>query len=579
MSNEYLRKSVGDRRTGANLIGIHVDTNNMNNIAPDYAEAFNRIEAFAKEMDNVKISNEQTRIGLELAKQRLDFEETYLSDPTVYNDEDRFNEAIKLSETDLRKKGEKLIADSMYLDKTLKEQMVKSFNLQYSKMIFDARGKRNQVYIKQETDKNRMNIEMAKQLASVDPDNTEMYLNNIRNSYGALTRAGIYTKQDVDINFAKDIIDVEMGQLEMRAENSIINNSDLTIEQKQEQLKAFYNSLTDEKINNISEGIVKNEQMDENIKEYTKAGLKYRYELMKGKLNEKMLKMETQYLKAKKEESEKTTKAYNEKNFYDYAKSKNKSLTWDELLNTEIIASKTGNKENSYVYQLTGKTIFSINESGEYIKNLMPKETMDIIKTDIKNMMANGENRYSATIKALTPILTACDDDTAQAVINSLASESGEYRLKEYDYILKGIKNPKDTDFINAVKINNLIEIGGKVSASQMSVLKNVPIINNLTQKIIVASGGNIDYDTALSTVISLGLGINVRDKIVETAVIPKDFSEQADYIMHVFMDKNLSVVKTLNEEFGDNNMIETIAQMKSNKGILLPVNLRKGDR
>ena len=32
MASEYLRKSVADRRTGANLIGINVDTNNMRDL-------------------------------------------------------------------------------------------------------------------------------------------------------------------------------------------------------------------------------------------------------------------------------------------------------------------------------------------------------------------------------------------------------------------------------------------------------------------------------------------------------------------------------------------------------------------
>ena len=52
MASEYLRKSVADRRTGANLIGIQVDTNNMNNIAPDFKIAFNELEAFAKKLMN-----------------------------------------------------------------------------------------------------------------------------------------------------------------------------------------------------------------------------------------------------------------------------------------------------------------------------------------------------------------------------------------------------------------------------------------------------------------------------------------------------------------------------------------------
>ena len=106
MSSEYLRKSVADRRTGANLIGISVDTSNMRDLTPEFEMAFNQLEVFAKQTDEIKINSEKKKIQLEIEKSRLEFKDKYLSDPSVYSSQEKWDEVSRLYEEE-RKKAKK----------------------------------------------------------------------------------------------------------------------------------------------------------------------------------------------------------------------------------------------------------------------------------------------------------------------------------------------------------------------------------------------------------------------------------------------------------------------------------------
>ena len=160
-----------------------------------------------------------------------------------------------------------------------------------------------------------------------------------------------------------------------------------------------------------------------------------------------------------------------------------------------------------------------------------------------------------------------------------MAVEDGEYTSREYSYILKGIKNPENKEFEKAKKINSLIEIGGKANNTQMSIAKQIPIINLIAEKIVEKSNGNISYNKALQTTISLALGINARDGVVPLTEVPENIKQQSDFLMHVFTDEDFQVVKTLQKEFDNENFIEIIADMKSDNNILLPVSFKKGDK
>lgn len=371
MASNYLRKTVGDRRTGANLIGINVDTSNMRNLSPMYKEAFNKLEAFATEMDNIKIENEQTKLALDLAKNKLDFEKKYLSDPSVYLNEDKFNAMVAASEKEFRQVGEKLIANSIYLDTNQKNELLGKFNLQYSEMVYKAQGKRNEAYIQQTVDFNRNNIEMAKQLASVDEDNTEMYFDEIKKSYNSMLKTGIFTQENININLAKDISDVGIAQLEIKVEKDIINNPNLTIEEKQTKLQEFYSTLTDDGINKFVDGVVKTENMNDDVRKYMTAGMKYRQEVLKNNLNEKMSTLKTAKKMVDYENSKKIEEAYYKKDTYNffYYTTGIKTGTKDLLNNTngylDILAGRAEDKTNIGIFgDIYNDKVFPFLSSG-----------------------------------------------------------------------------------------------------------------------------------------------------------------------------------------------------------------------
>lgn len=437
MASNYLRKTIGDRRTGANLIGINVDTSNMRNLSPMYKEAFNKLEAFATEMDNIKIENEQTKLALDLAKNKLDFEKKYLSDPSVYLNEDKFNAMVAASEKEFRQVGEKLIANSIYLDTNQKNELLGKFNLQYSEMVYKAQGKRNEAYIQQTVDFNRNNIEIAKQLASVDEDNTEMYFDEIKKSYNSMLKTGIFTQENINMNLAKDISDVGIAQLEIKVEKDIINNPNLTIEEKQTKLQEFYSTLTDDEINEFVDGVVKTENMNDDVRKYMTAGMKYRQEVLKNNLNEKMSYYEKKIKTEKKIYEANILEAINNRNPQKLMEltTGEKVSSLDFINNTNGILEKItygyneadlGDMDNSVVFPyLTKDFISNINNAikGNIENGIIGRNSIQPIY-DVANELSGGNIfRRNGILK----------NYAKENKINPWALYKGE---QDYDYII-----------------------------------------------------------------------------------------------------------------------------------------------
>ena len=166
MASEYLRKSVADRRTGANLIGINVDTNNMRDLTPEFEMAFNQLEAFAKQTDNLKIENEKRKIALEIAQSRVDFKEKHLTDPTVYNSQKKWDEVTRLYEEE-RKKAKKRISESKYLSADEKTLYSEDVDLDFKKDWLDPLNKRNGAVVQERISAAMSNIDMITSIASM----------------------------------------------------------------------------------------------------------------------------------------------------------------------------------------------------------------------------------------------------------------------------------------------------------------------------------------------------------------------------------------------------------------------------
>lgn len=227
MASEYLRKSVADRRTGANLIGISVDTSNIRDLTPEFEMAFNQLEAFAKETDNLKIESEKRKIALEIAQSRVDFKEKYLSDPTVYNSQEKWNEVSKLYEEE-RKKAKKRISESKYLSADEKALYGEDVDLDFKKDWLDPLNKRNGAVIQERISAAMSNIDMITSIASMgniyDNGVIEKAIKDIKTEYKDLISLGVQTESDMNFTLAQKIPMIEGSLFFKKLDQDIIKN-------------------------------------------------------------------------------------------------------------------------------------------------------------------------------------------------------------------------------------------------------------------------------------------------------------------------------------------------------------------
>ena len=227
MASEYLRKSIADRRTGANLIGISVDTSNMRDLSSDFEMAFNQLEKFARETDELKINNERTRLKLEIANNRIAFKEKYLSDPSVYASQEKWDETSRLYEQE-RINAKKLIAESKYLSKDEKSLWAKDMDLDFRKDWLDPMNKRNGVVVQERVNEAMTNIDMITSIASMgdiyDTNIINRAVRDIKSEYKNLINLGVQTENDMNYALAQKIPLIEGSLLLKKINQEIIDN-------------------------------------------------------------------------------------------------------------------------------------------------------------------------------------------------------------------------------------------------------------------------------------------------------------------------------------------------------------------
>lgn len=298
MASEYLRKSIADRRTGANLIGISVDTSNMRDLSSDFEMAFNQLEKFARETDELKINNERTRLKLEIANNRIAFKEKYLSDPSVYASQEKWDETSRLYEQE-RINAKKLIAESKYLSKDEKSLWAKDMDLDFRKDWLDPMNKRNGVVVQERVNEATTLLETAVNNASMDDlyktNTIENFISQANNIYQPLISLGIATDNDRNKAIVKGMASIEGTRLERKFENDILYSPVLSDEQKAEEIKKAIGSLnSDTRINSIADNMSKEYGYNDYEKEYLKSSLKAQYQKAEVELNKKLYKLTTQ---------------------------------------------------------------------------------------------------------------------------------------------------------------------------------------------------------------------------------------------------------------------------------------------
>ena len=296
MASEYLRKSVADRRTGANLIGISVDTSNIRDLTPEFEMAFNQLEAFAKQTDEIKINSEKKKIQLEIEKSRLEFKDKYLTDPSVYSSQEKWDEVTRLYEEE-RKKAKKRISESSYLSADEKVLYNENIDLDFKRSWLDPKMKRNGVVAQERVDEATMLFEIAVNNACLDDlyktDTIDKFIKRVDEIYNPLINSAISTKSDKNKAIIKGMSRIEGTRLSRKLESDILYNPMLSEEQKKAEInKAIETLKNPQRINDITENMTKEFGYDNYEKEYLKSSLKAQYENASIKLSKDLYNLE-----------------------------------------------------------------------------------------------------------------------------------------------------------------------------------------------------------------------------------------------------------------------------------------------
>lgn len=589
MANDMLKKYVAEKRTGANLAGIQVDTQSSALLDRGTGPMMlNALEEIAKRADIAKIENEKYNLLLTAEEMNLKFQNEKLTDPLLYKDEGKYNAAL----TDfnkIRKEKESLIAKSSFLTLSEKNQMIGKLKNNDEKILIDMRNKRNITYIQQQTDEIASNIrrqiEISGQLSLNDLAGREENVANINKLVGAYqdftkisdAQASEYASQSILASEEK------MFSKELRR----INTSNYSSQVKMEKLKGMFSLAENEKaLTRAAEGYasqIEFTKTDEEFKtsvNYFKARIKDMY----SKLSEEAYK-QFDYIKAKEdaayersknkelERINKENKAYNENSYSEMINAQlGYTQKWTDNLGLEVQASTQNNPNISPAYKLYGMGLDEINTNGMFIKDFIPQETMKDLNNQIEKRMNDlKKSRFDATTDILSNIVVDLPEEVAEAVINSFAVQNGEYQQNEFKTMLKGIKNKDDHEFIRARDFNNVIYRGGNVSNTEVSIAMQIPEISRMADKIVKKSKNRITPAVAYKTITQLYLGVNSITGTVPVTTMSND-KNYGEFLRHIFTEKggeiNKQLIKTLGSE---ESIIDTIVNLKDDRKILFP--------
>lgn len=462
MASEYLRKSVADRRTGANLIGINVDTNNMRDLTPEFEMAFNQLEAFAKQTDEIKINSEKKKIQLEIEKSRLEFKDKYLSDPSVYSSQEKWDEVSRLYEEE-RKNAKKRISESRYLSADEKALYSEDIDLDFKRSWLDPKLKRNSAVSQERIDEATMLFEIAVNNACLDDlyktDTIDKFIKRVDEIYNPLINSAISTKGDKNKAMIKGVSTIEGTRLSKKLESDILYNPMLSEEQKKAEInKAIETLKNPQRINDITESMTKEFGYDNYEKEYLKSSLKAQYENASIKLSKDLYNLEKDKKNLLEDNSKKIQEAYYKRNTSDYINYKYgvKNVSTSQLLNDEETLKLV--------------TDIPAEDFGDSKKGLAFPFITDGINTALNGQIAGRKKNPNYTLdEVYKPIYDFATENCGEKAgyVNRRKALIIDYALKngiEPDILLKGENNP---DYF---KVSNIMSIGSQENKDNLNI-------------------------------------------------------------------------------------------------------------
>lgn len=458
---EFLEKQITKKRTGANLLGINVDTRaglTIGNPATEYM--LNALEKIAQKAEKAEIDNAKQSFWLDIEERNLKLQNK-LSDPNIYGNQESFEEAMKEIENQ-RKENEKLLAGNMYFTRDEKELAKKQLNNGSFNIYAKAMEKRNTVYTQQQVEKavyemNRL-VTIGSQLDMNDIEAQNMIIDRVLAGTKTLQGLGNWTDERAMEYANRNMMAIEQGRFEKDL-NNIISNPNLTLEQKQNKMKQIFD-VGSKGVNitamaqDYTRRLGYTGELAEKSTQLFEASLKQSYGAIKEIAYKNLERFEyNEEVERAKREREQAKENNIENKIRGYINDKNiEKLT---LLNTgKEYTTYEMTSDNYNLNKLYGKTIL---EFGDIENGAVAKVIVDGDYKDIKDAidMAKSKNEMSEQAimnNIIYPYVlekSQGDESKMNMLLKDLGTRKGIREMFDADMLLMGIK---DSDYFEVAK-------------------------------------------------------------------------------------------------------------------------------
>lgn len=471
MANNFLQKYVADKRTGANLVGIHVDTQSQYLLDRGSGAAMlSALEEIGKKADEAKIQNEKQNLLLSAEEQDLQFKKEVLSDPLLYKDEEKYRNALTQFET-IRREKESRILKSEYLTPDEKKLMARRIRNNDELTLVDMMSKRNGVVIEKQVDDIIANMDrrvaISSDLSLNDVKGAELAIQDFTDMADNLQKLTGMTDSEVSLLVSERVMRMEEGRFN-KAINEIVNSS-MNLDQKRAKINNLLSVVkNDNLLTKMAESYasqIKYSKTDEEFKtsvEFFKSRINDVYENVKNFSTRELTRME---LNTKAKERNVKQLLNTENKIRRYIKSGDSYKLAKELTGIEYTTDEMVN--DNY----TLKAIYGVdmevlgNADDNSVGKIIAKEDVNQVKQDIQTYKSNGYTNNSAIREAVYNYANGVAGDNIE-IRNGVLKHLGKELRINPTVLLKGEEDNNYFDVQEKLNKGKEFEFDGEVKES-----------------------------------------------------------------------------------------------------------------
>lgn len=471
MANNFIKQYVADKRTGANLVGIHVDTQSQYLLDRGSGAAMlSALEEIGKKADEAKIQNEKQNLLLSAEEQDLQFKKEVLSDPLLYKDEEKYRNALTQFET-IRREKESRILKSEYLTPDEKKLMARRIRNNDELTLVDMMSKRNGVVIEKQVDDIIANMDrrvaISSDLSLNDVKGAELAIQDFTDMADNLQKLTGMTDSEVSLLVSERVMRMEEGRFN-KAINEIVNSS-MNLDQKRAKINNLLSVVkNDNLLTKMAESYasqIKYSKTDEEFKtsvEFFKSRINDVYENVKNFSTRELTRME---LNTKAKERNVKQLLNTENKIRRYIKSGDSYKLAKELTGIEYTTDEMVN--DNY----TLKAIYGVdmevlgNADDNSVGKIIAKEDVNQVKQDIQTYKSNGYTNNSAIREAVYNYANGVAGDNIE-IRNGVLKHLGKELRINPTVLLKGEEDNNYFDVQEKLNKGKEFEFDGEVKES-----------------------------------------------------------------------------------------------------------------